>query len=105
MAKPVEFHEEASAELEAAFDWYFARNERIAVDFSNEVNRAIGVIAENPHRWPVGLRNTRRYLLQRFPFAIVYRELPSVIRVLAVAHGAGEPGTGRRAPRVEALML
>jgi hypothetical protein len=30
--------------------------------------------------------------MHRFPFAVVYRELPSVIQVLAVAHGHRRPG-------------
>jgi plasmid stabilization system protein ParE len=92
VAKPVEFHEEASAELEAAFDWYFARSERVASEFLEEANRAIEKISQNPQRWPVGTRNSRRLLLQRFPFAVVYRELPSKVEVLAVAHGRRRPG-------------
>ena len=92
MPKPVEFHEEASAELESAFDWYLVKNERIAFEFLEEVDRAIELIAQNPERWPVSARNTRTYLLRRFPFAVVYREFPSIIQILAVAHGRRRAG-------------
>jgi toxin ParE1/3/4 len=92
VAKPIEFHDEASAELEAAFDWYFARSERVASEFLQDVNRAIEMIIEAPERWPVGIKNTRRFLLGRFPFAVVYRELPSKVQVLAVAHGRRRAG-------------
>ncbi len=91
-SKAVEFHEEASLEYAAAFEWYFERSELVASRFAGELNRAIALIAEAPQRWPVGVHGTRRFLLQRFPFAIVYRELPSIIQVLAVAHGHRRPG-------------
>ncbi len=91
-AKSVEFLEEASAEYEAAFDWYFARSESSASKFASELAQAIGMIAEAPQRWPAGPYGTRKFLLHRFPFAVVYRELPSVIQVLAVAHGHRRPG-------------
>ena len=45
-----------------------------------------------PERWPAGPYGTRKFLLHRFPFAVVYRELPSAIQVLAVAHGHRRPG-------------
>ncbi len=44
-SKEVEFHVEASAEYEAAFDWYFARSELAASKFAEELGRAIGAIA------------------------------------------------------------
>jgi plasmid stabilization system protein ParE len=91
-AKSVEFLEEASAEYEAAFDWYFTRSEASASKFASELAQAIDIIAEAPQRWPAGPYGTRKFLLHRFPFAVVYRELPSIIQVLAVAHGHRRPG-------------
>jgi toxin ParE1/3/4 len=91
-SKQVEFHEAASLEFEAAFAWYFERSERAALRFAREVERAVASIADAPERFPAGASGTRRFLLQRFPFAVVYRELPSVIQVLAVAHGRRRPG-------------
>ena len=91
-SKQVEFHEAASLEFEPAFAWYFERSKRAAFRFALEVERAIATIADAPERFPAGISNTRRFLLQRFPFAVVYRELPHVIQVLAVAHGCRRPG-------------
>jgi plasmid stabilization system protein ParE len=60
----IEFHEEAAAELEAAFEWYFVRSELTARRFAAEVNRALDLIATAPDRWPVGLASTRKYPLR-----------------------------------------
>jgi plasmid stabilization system protein ParE len=95
MASEVRFHEEASAEYEAAFEWYFLRSEFAASRFVEEVNRAIRQVSEAPKRWPTGIHSARRILLQHFPFAIFYREVPSGIQILAVAHGRRRPGYGR----------
>jgi hypothetical protein len=53
------------------------------------------MIAVGPQRWPRSLHGTRKFLLHRFPFAAVYRELPSVIQVLTVAPPIGGPATGK----------
>jgi plasmid stabilization system protein ParE len=91
-AKPVRFHEDADAEYENAFDWYLARSPHAAAEFAAELSRAVELIAQAPRRWAPGLGGTRRFLLRRFPFALVYRELPLVIQVLAVAHSHRRPG-------------
>ncbi len=91
-SKAIEFHAEASLEFEAAFEWYLERSESVASRFAAEIDRAIQAIADAPQRWPSGPNETRRFLLARFPFFVVYRELPSTIQVLAVAHGRRRPG-------------
>jgi plasmid stabilization system protein ParE len=78
--RPVEFQEEATAEYEAAFDWYFERSRIAAQKFSAELSQAVAIISESPQRWPTNLHNTRRFFLRHFPFAVVYRELPSTIK-------------------------
>jgi toxin ParE1/3/4 len=90
--KQIEFHEEAAAEYEAAFDWYFERSHLAAQKFSTELTQAIASVTESPQRWPTYLLSTRRFFLRHFPFAVVYRELPSIIQIVAVAHGHRRPG-------------
>jgi plasmid stabilization system protein ParE len=91
--KPVEFHDEASAEYDAAFDWYMERSPDAALDFDAEVNNALTVISAAPHRWAAGPFSTRRYLLRRFPYILIYRERVSDdIQIVAVAHTSRKPG-------------
>jgi plasmid stabilization system protein ParE len=91
-SKEVEFHEAASLEFEAAFAWYLERSERAALRFAREIERAVAAIAAAPKRFPADRVGARRLLLRSFPFAVIYRELHSVIQVLAVAHGRRRPG-------------
>lgn len=91
-SKKVEFHEDAALEYEAAFGWYLERSILAASKFAEALNRAIDMIVGAPQRWPTGSNGTRRFLLQKFPFAIVYRELPTVIQMVAIAHTRRKPG-------------
>ena len=96
--KNVEFHEEAAREFLAAVEWYLARNEGVASRFAQQVTHAVQLIAQAPQRWPSYSHGTHKFVLRRFPFLIIYRELATVIQVLAVAHGHRRPGywKGRR---------
>lgn len=89
--KVLEVHPSALDELESAITWYLERDRKAAVTFAAEVDRATRLITEFPARWPTGKHSTRRFVLRRFPFAIVYREKEHVIQVLAVAHGHRRP--------------
>ena len=85
-------HPAAADEAEQAVRWYRQRSIRAARDFREEIDRAINNIVDTPGRWPSGLYGTRGFLLHRFPFMLIYRELPSTIQVLAVAHSRRRPG-------------
>jgi toxin ParE1/3/4 len=68
------------------------RSETAALKFIAELDRVIDLAIESPGRWPSGKHSTRKFVLQRFPFAIIYREKRDVVQVLAIAHGHRRPG-------------
>lgn len=89
---PVEVHEEAIAEAREAREWYESRSPAAASAFFEELNRAVEHIAKFPEGWSPHLAGTRRYLLQRFPFSVVYRKRRHDLQILAVAHHRRKPG-------------
>ena len=90
-ARRVEYHQGAIADVKNAVAWYRQRNPKVALDFIEELHRAADLIREAPERWPIGKNNTRRFLLWRFPFVVIYSEEQSVVTVWAVAHGSRRP--------------
>ena len=54
-------------------------------------------ICRSPDRWSAYLHGTRRYLMKRFPYFVVYRalELSNKLQVIAVAHERRKPGYWR----------
>ena len=86
------FHEEASAEYDAAFEWYLERSPDAALKFDIEVDRALAQIVQFPQRWAAGSHSTRRFLLRQFPFLLIYRVQPTGVQIVAVAHTSRRPG-------------
>jgi toxin ParE1/3/4 len=91
-AKPLEIHPSALAEFKSAVTWYLERNETAAMKFVAEVDRGVELLLKSPARWPAGEHGTRKIVLRRFPFALVYREKLYAIQILAIAHGHRRPG-------------
>lgn len=93
----VEFHDEAGAEYDAAFDWYLERSPDAALRFDAEVSRALEEIIGAPRRWVAGSHSTRRFLLRHFPYILIYRERAAgVVQIVAVAHTSRKPGYWRK---------
>jgi plasmid stabilization system protein ParE len=90
-AKRVEYHQGATSDVKSAVAWYQKRSSKAALDFIEELHRATETIRRAPERWPIGKNNTRRFLLWRFPFAVIYSEQESVITIWAVAHCSRRP--------------
>jgi plasmid stabilization system protein ParE len=90
--KPVEFHPEARNEFEQDIDFYNLRVPGLGDEFCAAVRDASQKIQTDPLRFPRRKFGTRRLLVRRFPYAVVYREDPSRILIVAVAHGARRPG-------------
>ena len=88
----VEFLEEAIAEARAAREWYAVRNPAAADAFMAELDQAREQIAKFPEAWALYISNTRRYLMRRFPFFVVYRRQKQKIEVIAVVHSRRRPG-------------
>ena len=95
MTRKVEFHPLAEEEWLAAYAWYAERSETAARAFLREMDRAILRISEAPERWPKYDSATRRFLLVRFPFSVIYRVATKNVEVVAVAHHKRNPGYWR----------
>jgi plasmid stabilization system protein ParE len=94
--RSIQIHPEAFCEeAEAATDWYAHRSRRAAERFLNELSRAIQQVSEHPERFPLFEFGTRRAVLRKFPYLIVFRETATSVEIVAVAHGRRRPGYWR----------
>jgi toxin ParE1/3/4 len=83
--------------VDAARDEFLAEVARYGTGFTRVVRAAFKLIARFPEAWGAYPKcpGVRRYVIKRYPFVIVYRELPAEIRVLAVAATKRRPGYWR----------
>jgi hypothetical protein len=79
------FHEHAENEFCKAVDYYEDCRPGLGIEFSKEVYAAIDRIIRYPEAWSPLSVNTRRCLVNRFPFGVIYQIKPDSIRIIAVA--------------------
>jgi plasmid stabilization system protein ParE len=84
----VDVHPDVYAELEHSRAWYEERAVNLGTEFLDEVDRAIEAVRDSPGTWPLHDEDTgtRRYLVHRFPYGVVYRVRDHAIQVIAVMH-------------------
>ena len=51
-----------------------------------------GVTVVTPNTWPAFDHGTRRFLLRRYPYNLIYRVEPTRLVIVAVAHAHRRPG-------------
>ena len=84
----VGFLKPAQAEYQDALEYYENEQESLGVRFGQEVSRAISRIIEFPTVYQFFSANTRRCLIAKFPYGIVYHydSNSEDILVVAIAH-------------------
>jgi len=95
VALDLEYLEEAVVEAATAAAWYSTRSAAAAAGFEAELAEAESAIHMLPNAWPPYDHGTRRYLLRRYPFGVVYRVERTRVLIVAVAHGHRRPGDWR----------
>lgn len=89
--KGVPFLAVAEEEFLVAAQNYAAISGTLGFAFIEEVERAVARIATFPEHGSPHYGGTRRVVLRRFPYDIVYREFGSELRIVAVAPQRSEP--------------
>ena len=86
------FHPQADHEFDAAVLYYEDSQIGLGIEFAAEVYAAITRICEYPDAWSLMSKNTRRCLVNRFPFGIIFQDKSDNIRIVAVANLHRRPG-------------
>lgn len=86
----------ARADLADAVTWYEARAPEIVPQFRDALRAVVQRIADNPKQFSPSPYQTRRALLRRFPFLVIFRETANAVYVVAVFHMSRNPRTWRQ---------
>jgi len=86
------FHPEIALEIKSSYNWYQNQATGLGDDFIAELEAAYDAITELPETWPKFQKGFRRYLLTRFPFSIIYKDINENVFVVAVMHNSRRPG-------------
>ena len=91
----ISFLPAAREEFLQTVDHYDAEAPGLGAEFAAEVERAAERIAAFPEHGAPYLAGTRRVILRRFPFAVVYQVISEGVLIVAVAHHSRRPGYWR----------
>ena len=79
------FHEHAEAEFDRAVEYYEDCRRGLGIEFAREIYATIDRIIQYPEAWSLMSKNTRRCLVNRFPFGVIYQIKSDSVRIIAVA--------------------
>lgn len=82
---------EAEEDLKKVFSWYEDNRTGLGYDFLLQVDAGINFIKRSPEIHPIEYKGTRKHLIKRFPYKIIYFIEEEKIIVLAVLHGKRSP--------------
>lgn len=89
---PVTILAEAEDELREAVQFYEGKRPGLGLDFAWEAEAVVESIRHSPERWPVRGDGTRRCLLFRFPYIVVYLYGNEHVWIISFAHCRRRPG-------------
>lgn len=78
------FHPDAEQELQDAVGYYNECQDDLGTAFAKEVYASIQHILQYPQAWPQLSPRTRRCLVHRFPYGIIYQITDQEIYIIAV---------------------
>jgi plasmid stabilization system protein ParE len=85
------FTQAARGDLDEARQWYREHAPHMVRHFRVAIDSVLARIAARPRQFPAASSRTRRALLQRFPYALIFREADDAIYVVAVFHTSRDP--------------
>ena len=85
------FEPAASRELTEAADFYDLQQLGLGTAFLDPVQAALLAVAENPEAFPLLLGKTRKRVVSRFPYSVLYWFDGTVVHVSAIAHHGQRP--------------
>lgn len=78
-------------DLEEATVFYFQEDPDLEARFAKCIDKAVDQVIRYPRSWPVIKNEIRRYVVDTFPYSLLYAIEPDHVLIVAVAHQSREP--------------
>ena len=89
--KPLRFHRAAREEVRAAAEHYAEIHPHLGRRFYDAIEQLVREVRKHPTTYRMFDSPARRHFSARFPYAIVYIDLPERVWVVAVMHFKQRP--------------
>lgn len=90
----IELHPEVYEEIVFSMQWYEERALNLGYEFLEQINFSIQRISEEPEVWSFydSKKKLRKFLIHRFPYAIIFIYEFPILKIIAVANLKRKPG-------------
>lgn len=88
----ISFHPDAKGEFFEAIAYYEECQEGLGLEFAREIYSAVQRVIHFPVAWAKVSKNTRRCLVNRFPYGVIYQIGKEEINIIAVMPLNKKPG-------------
>ena len=85
------FSSVAETEIRGAADYYEKQEAGLGLRFVEELNRAVAFILQFPNAWSPISKRSRRCLMRRFPYNVIYSIQGDTITIVTVVHQRRDP--------------
>ena len=92
MTKELRILDVAQQEMDESFEFYEDQVTGLGHDFLTEILATFKRIKQDTQAWTPFSVRTRRCLVNRFPYGVMYQELENEVLVIAIAHLHRKPG-------------
>ncbi|OKH17495.1 type II toxin-antitoxin system RelE/ParE family toxin [[Limnothrix rosea] IAM M-220] len=86
MKLPIFITSQTEQDLENIYDWYEKRSKGLGSEFIRIIDSNLAQIQRYPEAYLVVLKNLRRKIIRRFPYALFYLITEKQVTVLACLH-------------------
>lgn len=83
--------EGALDDLEEATRFYFQQDPSVEIRFAECIDKAIDQVTSRPYSWPILESDVRRFVVEIFPYSLLYSIVSDHVLILAVAHQSRHP--------------
>jgi toxin ParE1/3/4 len=87
----VRFAEAAHADLLEARAFYGSRRREARIGFNREVRRAVALLNQHPEAGKPAGKAAREYVIDVYPYSVIYYVSEGEIVIAAVAHHSRDP--------------
>jgi toxin ParE1/3/4 len=103
MKKEITFHPDVTDDIKSSYIWYEGKIKGLGDKFLEELEDGYISIQNFPDTWANFQFGFKRYILNKFPFSILYKVSNNKIFIVTIMHNSKNPNYWKERLKIEIL--
>ena len=87
----LKLHPKAEEDLKNALNYYYSIDHKLETVFINLLDSTFNKIIKFPKIYPYETPTAQKYVMNKFPYIILYEQYKDIIMILAIFHTKRDP--------------